>query len=133
MKQASLCPRASLTLLALLAFCAWTLTFGVSSVQAETETWEIRSNYPNQVHLEFYSEDRKGHVWPGGGEVYVLKDSRLHSYPLTCQPGEKICWGAWVSGTGSRYWGKGQDAKHSCIGCCWTCGRKGEPRAINLN
>ena len=116
---------------AFLVFYAWGFG-GLSSVKAETETWRIRSFHPYTAQLEFYSQDRKGLVWPGRGQVYALRDSSFHTYSLECNPGERICWGAWDTGSGSPYWGVGRNSRHGCTGCCWTCGRKGEPRGINL-
>jgi hypothetical protein len=111
-------------------------TFYPPTVQAETETWQIQSTYPYKVQVEFYSIDRKGLSWPGSGKAFHLDDSNMHSFKLNCNPGERICYGAWnvATGgtTGSRYWGVGQNSKYSCKDCCWTCGRKGEPRSINL-
>jgi hypothetical protein len=38
---------------------------------------------------------------------------------LACKAGNKLCWGAWVSGT---YWGCGQSCQKTCSSCCYTCG-----------
>lgn len=121
-------------IVAILAFvCTW--TFGPSSVQAETETWQISSSYPYLVQIEFYSKDRNV-AWPGRGRAFMLDDSKTHTFSLDCRPGERICYGAWEvatgNRTGSRYWGVGQNERHGCSDCCWTCGRKGNPRTINL-
>ena len=103
--------------------------------QAETETWQIQSHYRYQVELQFYSQDRNA-VWPGGGRAFLLDDSKMHSFSLECNPGERICYGAWdvLTGnrTGRKYWGVGQNDRKGCTDCCWTCGRKGAPRAITL-
>lgn len=128
MNRAKLALRAAVAGLALLGASA----VCVPRAQAENETWQIRSSYPYQAQIEFYSQDRRGIAWPGGGHAYDLNDSARHSFSLNCQPGERICYGAWVTGRGSRYWGVGPDNAHSCTDCCWTCGRKGAPRAINL-
>ncbi len=88
---------------------------------ADTLHWEVKSEHPNVVSLEFYSQDYN-RAWPGGGEVYVLKDYDTHSYNLECTTGEKICLGAWVRGQSDRYWGVGLDDKQGCQGCCYTCG-----------
>jgi hypothetical protein len=134
--RAKLLRRVAVAILAFL--CTW--TFDPPSVQAETETWQIRSTYPYKVQIEFYSRNRKV-AWPGSGRAYNLNDSSMHSFSLNCQFGERICYGAWdVSATqtgsqysGRRYWGGGQNFSHpGCTECCWTCGLKGEPRAINL-
>jgi hypothetical protein len=106
------------------------------SRETEAETWRIRSLFPHQVQIEFYSMDRNA-AWPGGGRAYRLYDSNWHAFSLRCRPGERICYGAWnvATGqtTGSRYWGVGQDKRYGCSDCCWTCGRKGNPRSITLS
>ena len=85
-------------------------------------TFRVKSNHPNKVQISYYSQMRRGHAWPGGGQAYALNDSAFHSHTLNCTPGEKICYGAWVTGSGSRYWGVGPNGKYGCTGCCTTCG-----------
>ena len=53
-------------------------------------TWHIKSNHPNTVELAFYSDTRPWHEWPGGNQVYKINDWNVHTYPLTCQAGERI-------------------------------------------
>ena len=83
--------------------------------------WRIQSEHPNHVSLEFYSQDRN-HTWPGSGDVYVIKDWDTHIYSLTCNDGEKICYGAWVNES-NTYWGVGYDGAEACGTCCAVCGR----------
>ncbi len=83
--------------------------------------WRIQSEHPSVVSLEFYSQDRN-RVWPGGGEVYVIKDWDTHTYSLTCNDDEKICYGAWVRNESSTYWGAGSDGGEACDNCCAVCG-----------
>ncbi len=82
--------------------------------------WRIQSEHPNHVSLEFYSQDRN-HAWPGGGDVYVIEDWDTHTYALTCNDGEKICYGAWVNES-SSYWGAGYEGAEACETCCAVCG-----------
>ena len=89
-------------------------------VKAETLTWHIRSDYPYVVSLEFYSQSRN-HAWPGGGKVYVLDDSNAHTYNLSCNYGESICFGAWVRGESDQYWGVGAEDSQYCTDCCYPC------------
>ena len=84
--------------------------------------WRFQSEHPNHVSLEFYSQDRN-HVWPGDGDVYVIEDWDTHTYSLTCNDGEKICFGAWVRNDSSTYWGAGMDGTEACDTCCAVCGR----------
>ena len=87
---------------------------------AENVTFNIKSNHPNKVQVEFYSQNRN-HAWPGGNKAYNLNDYDMHNYRLTCNAGEKICYGAWVSGNSSKYWGVGMNNRQRCSNCCTTC------------
>jgi hypothetical protein len=80
----------------------------------------VTSNHSNIVDLEFYANGRNA-AWPGGNQVYSIKDSATHYYVLNCRRGEKICYGAGVRGRYSTYWGVGIGDKHGCTGCCYTC------------
>ena len=131
MNLALLSRRMAFAIIAL--FGAWIMN--PLPVQADTEVWDIQSSFPFQVELQFYSQDRNA-VWPGGGKAFLLDDSKMHKFSLECKFGEKVCYGAWevMTGnkTGRKYWGVGQNDGRHCTSCCWTCGLKGEPRAINL-
>lgn len=103
----------------------------VPSSSAGSLTFEMRSSHPNVVSLEFYSTTRSGLVWPGNGEVYLLEDSDVHNFKLSCRNGEQICYGAWVRNQSASYWGVGSGNENRCTSCCYTCsgGRTG---VINL-
>lgn len=83
-----------------------------------TATFIITSNDRYTLGLGFFSETRNA-VWPGGGKQYVL--SGTETYNLTCQPGEKICFGAWRDHQ-TTYWGSGRGGKQACNSCCIKCG-----------
>lgn len=92
-----------------------------SAASAETLTFNFRSDYPYTVHFKLYSQDRN-HVWPNANEVYVLDDYDPRRLTITCNYGEKICYGAWPSGdTNGTYWGVGPNDRHGCDDCCNTC------------
>mgnify|MGYP000216618124 CR=1 FL=1 len=91
-------------------------------VFADSLKWTVRSEHPNIVSLEFYSQDYN-RAWPGDGEVYLLKDYDSHSYNLECSSGEQICYGAWVRGESESYWGVGMNDVSGCTDCCYTCGQ----------
>ncbi len=90
----------------------------------------MRNEHPNAVEVELYSQDRK-HVWPGGNQVYYLDDGESKQIHLSCQQGENICYGAWVSGDKQTYWGTGPNNKETCEDCCYVC-NGGETEEINL-
>lgn len=91
-----------------------------TSALAADITFVMKNDHPNAVEVELYSQDRN-HVWPGGNEVYYLDDGETKTMPLSCKEGEKICYGAWVSGDRTTYWGVGPDDKENCTDCCYTC------------
>jgi hypothetical protein len=88
---------------------------------AEEITFKINNDYDKDIQIEFYSQNRS-HAWPGGNKAYNLEASDSNSYKLACQQGEKICYGAWVKGNSSTYWGVGLNGKYSCDACCQVCG-----------
>ena len=74
------------------------------------------------VHVKLHSKQRGGWQWPNTKEVFTLKDSQFHTMRVTCNPGEKICYGAARSGNYAKYWGVGIHGKHGCKSCCMECG-----------
>jgi hypothetical protein len=98
---------------------------------AENFTFKVRSYHKHQVDVAFYSQNRN-HAWPGDGKVWIIKDYDVHTYSLTCVRGEKICYGAWVRGASSSYWGGGKGGRQACQKCCFIC-NGGETPVINLN
>jgi hypothetical protein len=104
--------------------------FSAQEASAESMTWKFRSYHKNIVNVELYSQNRR-HIWPGGGEVYSLRDFDVHNVNITCVSGERICYGAWVRGNDRTYWGVGTNQRHRCEKCCYTCG--GTTPVINLN
>ncbi len=81
----------------------------------------VQSYHPNIVSLEFYSQNYN-RSWLGDGDVYLLKDSEVHEYNLSCETGETICYGAWVRGQSESYWGVGMNDSNRCTSCCFVCG-----------
>lgn len=94
-----------------------------SSAAADEQIVTIKSNADYKVYLRFFSQtyDRS---WPGpkSSAAWVLNDYARHTYNLSCATGEKICYGAWVAGDRSEYWGVGANDRNSCTSCCFTCG-----------
>jgi hypothetical protein len=91
-----------------------------ASASAADVTFMMRNNHPNAVEVELYSQDRD-HVWPGNGEIYSLDDGETKQMPLSCEEGERICYGAWVAGDRDTYWGVGPGNTQACDDCCYTC------------
>jgi hypothetical protein len=87
-----------------------------------TIIFNVTNNHPNSVEMVFHSATDKSRVWPGGGQVYVIRDSNVHTYKLSCTRGENICYGAWGEGNPlSSYWGTGYKGREPCQNCCVSC------------
>ena len=97
---------------------------------AENEVFTVKSMAENNVQIVFFSMDRRAR-WPAAGRAWNLRDYKEHKFPLSCINGEKICYGAWLTGNARTYWGKGADGKAACDACCSTCGGS-DPRTIVL-
>jgi hypothetical protein len=96
---------------------------------AETMSWRVKSNYKYKVQIAFYSQSRS-HEWPGGGDAYNINDYDNHDYTLSCNDGEKVCLGGWVTGNANKYWGVGYNNKRGCKACCYICGAGEIPRQV---
>ena len=116
----------------LLSIATLFFTAPVTSAHAETMQWRFRSEHPKVVDVELYSETRRGHVWPGNNKIYVLDDYSTKTITISCRPGEKICYGAWVRNRERSYWGVGYNNRNSCRNCCYTC-NGGQTKVIVLN
>lgn len=101
------------------------------AARAEVMTWKFTSLHPNIVDVKLFDKSHNL-VWPAGGNVWSLKDDNAHTVRINCTPGNRICYGAAVRGTGSSYWGIGLDGRQGCQTCCYVCGR-GDPPPIRMN
>ncbi|GEP06130.1 hypothetical protein [Methylobacterium oxalidis] len=99
-----------------------TLNAGPTGPPRNKIVFKMTSRSPYRVHLQFTSKNRN-HVWPASGRVYTLADSDEHRYELDCAQGEKICYGAYVEGNSSSYWGVGHSLGEGCTNCCSYCGK----------
>ena len=72
------------------------------------------------VAVELFSRD-SDKVWPGGNKVFFIRPKAQKSVPISCTPGERICWGAWVDGNDQISAGVGPDNDQPCDNCCFIC------------
>jgi hypothetical protein len=100
------------------------LAIGASApAQADEMTWTLTSKYQYKVQVSFYSRTRN-HEWPGNDKAWGLDDYGTHRFTLSCNAGEKICYGAWATGDSTTYWGVGLNGKNGCTSCCAICGEE---------
>lgn len=98
--------------------------------KAEEITFTINNEYNRDIQIEFYSQNRR-HAWPGGNKAYNLSRGDSNDYKLACRQGEKVCYGAWVKGAASTYWGVGLNGKYQCDACCQVCGDGNLSKTLN--
>ena len=96
---------------------------------ATTMTWKVKSMYKFKVQIAFYARERN-HEWPGSGQAWDLNDYNDHTYTLNCRRGEKVCFGAWVTGNAGKFWGAGFGGKQGCSTCCFVCGEQPRPQVL---
>ena len=88
---------------------------------ADSIVFTVDNEFTEDVAIEFYSTERD-HVWPGGDQIWVVGVSAGEiSYPLDCNRGELICFGAWTISQ-QDHWGLGMDMSQDCSDCCARCG-----------
>ena len=92
-------------------------------------TWTVKSMYQYKVQIAFYARERN-HEWPGNSQAWDLNDYNNHTYTLNCRSGEKVCFGAWVTGNAGKFWGVGFGGKQGCASCCFVCGQQPQPQVL---
>ena len=80
----------------------------------------VRNQRPQGVAVELFSRD-SDKVWPGNDKVFLIRPKANKSVPISCDNGERICWGAWVNGDDSVTAGVGPDNDQPCETCCFIC------------
>ncbi|TPI26635.1 hypothetical protein FJW08_27145 [Mesorhizobium sp. B3-2-1] len=70
--------------------------------------------------VELFSRDRET-VWPGSDKVFLVDPGSQKSVPISCNQGERICYGAWVDGNDKISAGVGPDNDQPCDTCCFIC------------
>ncbi len=87
-------------------------------------TIRMLNNTGLSLAVAFYSETRRGTAWPSWTQHYSML-APSNDYNLACQPGEKICYGAWLNdhdpNDPGQYWGVGMAYSQGCSNCCVTC------------
>lgn len=105
-------------LAAILLVLAQMLT--ASGAFAEELTFRFTNRVAAPLFVELYSNDRQK-IWPKEGRLFILADAAPRKLSVSCDPGEKICYGAWIEGDITRFWGVGHEGKAGCDDCCRYC------------
>ncbi len=107
--------KASAVLFSLLA-----LQLAATPAIANEMTFRFTNHAASPVLVKLYSRDRLK-SWPDDGRQFMLADRAPKKLSVSCELGEKICFGAWVEGDFDRFWGAGYEGKTDCDDCCRIC------------
>lgn len=94
-----------------------------SPAAAAEMTFFMKNQNPRAVVVELFGQET-GTRWPGNDKVFLLEKTERKSVPIECRAGEKICYGAWLNGNDSVFWGVGPDNDEPCDTCCSICVEK---------
>ncbi|MDN5926738.1 MAG: hypothetical protein L0I29_06665 [Hyphomicrobiales bacterium] len=78
----------------------------------------LQNEHSRSVAIELHAADR---TWPGGDQVYLLDPGEIKAVKISCTPGERICYGAWINGDDRVAFGVGPDNDRTCRNCCSIC------------
>jgi hypothetical protein len=114
--------------------CAWH-----APAQSADMTFQLINDTERQLSLKFFSRGESRQEWPSRTKSYVIHpDPAVQQMKLSCEAGEEICWGAWMtvqsqSGemqgntgqrtthTGKVLYGTGDRGIRPCEYCCHVC------------
>jgi uncharacterized protein YecT (DUF1311 family) len=99
---------------------------------AKSFAFLFRNNSGTDLQYQLFATGRDI-VWPGAARFYTIPaNSKVHNAAISCELGEKICFGAWIEGRTDFYWGVGRSKTNACSHCCYVC-RGQATEIINLN
>jgi hypothetical protein len=106
------------------AIIALVLAVFSGSATAADMHFYMKNRQDHGVAVELFSQDRDK-VWPGDDKVYFLDAREKKAVPVTCEAGERICYGAWINGNDRISFGVGPDNDQPpCQYCCFLCVEK---------
>lgn len=108
-------------------------------VAAAEMTFQLINDSDRPLSLKLFSRAESHQQWPSKTKAYSIRpDAAVQQLKITCEEGEEICWGAWVTvqevsgemqGTDgkrstrtTRYTaGTGERGTRPCERCCHIC------------
>lgn len=94
---------------------------GSEAAYSGDATFTMTNKTPNIIQIKVFSQSRNWQ-WPSATSHWNLDDDAKHNLRISCQDGEKVCYGASYSANSRKYWGVGLKGDKGCAGCCLTCG-----------
>ena len=111
--------------------------FSTPATAAEM-TFQLVNDTERALNLKLFSRSESRQQWPSKTKAFSIKpDSAVQQLKITCEEGEQVCWGAWmtvqsVSGeigsggqretrTSTYSTGVGERGQRTCERCCHIC------------
>ena len=108
-----------------------------SSLSAEM-TFQLINDTDRSLNLKLFSRGESRQQWPSRTKAFAIRpDAAAQQIKITCEEGEQICWGAWMTvqnvsgevGAGGQRAtvikgytaGAGERGQRSCERCCHVC------------
>lgn len=116
----------------------WLSVFSASASAAEM-TFQIVNNTDRPLSMKLFSRAESHQEWPSKTKAFSVRpDAKPQQLQITCEEGEQICWGAWVTvqtvsgeivgANGQRAtrtskftFGAGERGLRECEKCCHIC------------
>ena len=124
--------------LIVLIILAW-LTASSTSGSAAEMTFQLVNNTDRPLNMKLFSRAESHQEWPSKTKAFSVRpDAAPQQLKITCEEGEQICWGAWVTvqkvsgeilgANGQRATrtskftaGAGERGLRTCEKCCHIC------------
>ena len=116
--------------------CLSALSLSATAVEM---TIQFTNDTERALNLKLFSRAESRQEWPSRTKAFSVRpDSAVQQIKITCEEGEQICWGAWMtvqSVSGEIVGASGQRATHTskymtgvgdrgqrtCERCCYIC------------
>ena len=110
-----------------------------SSATAAEMTFQLVNDSDRVLSFKLFSRAESRQQWPAKTKAFAIKpDSAIQQIKITCEDGEQICWGAWVTvqsvsreiigaageratHTSTHSRGAGERGQRTCESCCHIC------------
>jgi hypothetical protein len=66
-----------------------------TSAYAADMGFVLENEHSRAVAIELHGKET---VWPGNDKVYLIDPGAIKEVTISCTPGERICYGAWING-----------------------------------
>ena len=109
------------------------------SADAAELTFQLINDTERAMNMKLFSRGESLQQWPSKTKAYSMRPGNdVQQVKITCEEGEQICWGAWMStqtvsgeitgASGQRstvnnsvHLGVGDRGQRSCESCCQVC------------